>query len=296
MKNQCDNEIHAKSSSVPSLIKWTGSKRSQANHIADLIPKFERYIEPFLGGGSMLYKAAKPGSIASDIYAPLINLWKIVQKSPNDLINNYKEQWEAVNEELNSYDVANLPKNEKIPKYFYSVRDRFNENKDPMDLNFIMRTCVNGIVRFNDKGEFNNSFHLSRRGMEPARFEKVVNLWHPRINGISFFCEDFETTLSMAKKGDFVYLDPPYAGNMQRYIGDIDLERLFSALDSLNIKGVKWALSFDGHRGEKNLVHAVPDSLYKQHVFIFSGQSAVKRVLGGQQEDVRESLYLNYYK
>jgi hypothetical protein len=54
--------------SVPSLLKWTGSKRSQASSIADLIPPYRRYFEPFLGGGAVLFLAAYPDSVAGDAY------------------------------------------------------------------------------------------------------------------------------------------------------------------------------------------------------------------------------------
>ena len=280
--------------SVPSLIKWTGSKRAQVAAITKLMPSYNRYIEPFVGSGALLYAAAVPGSIASDIYCPLIELWELIQQSPARVIENYREQWLAVKDELDGLDMKNIPPNVTLPTYFYQVRHRFNREKNPLDLNFIMRTCVNGIVRFNDKGEFNNSFHLSRRGMIPARFEKVVRDWHQVIQGVEFICQDYEETLERASKGDFVYLDPPYAGNKQRYVSDLDLDRFFSNLDKLNRRGVKWALSFDGLRGEKNLIHDVPKDLYSHHTLLSNGASAVNKVLNGPIEAVEESLYLNY--
>jgi DNA adenine methylase len=280
--------------SIPSLIKWTGSKRSQAPAILRLLPPYRRYFEPFVGGGAMLFAAAVPGSVAGDIYRPLIELWRLIQSEPGRVVSNYREQWLAVNAELDALDMDNLPPNETLPAYFYKVRERFNRTQDPLDLNFIMRTCVNGIVRFNDKGAFNNSFHLSRRGMEPARFEKVVLTWQSAIKGVDFVCQDYEMTLEQSAKGDFVYLDPPYAGNKQRYAEDLNLERFFTALEGLNRKGVSWALSFDGRRGERNLIHDVPKEIYKRHALLSSGLSAVNKVLNGPVEAVEESLYLNY--
>lgn len=280
--------------SIQSLIKWTGSKRSLAPHISRLMPPYRRYFEPFVGGGALLYVAAVPGSVASDIYRPLIELWRLIQRSPGQVVENYRAQSRALNAELDGLDLNNLPPNERLPAYFYEVRDRFNRTNDPLDLNFIMRTCVNGIVRFNGKGEFNNSFHLSRRGMEPARFERVVSSWQRAIEGVDFVCQDYALTLDRAEKGDFVYLDPPYAGNKQRYIGNLDLARFFAALDTLNTKGVKWAVSFDGRRGDRSLVHDIPKSLYKKHMLLSSGNSAVNKVLNGPVEAVEESLYLNY--
>jgi site-specific DNA-methyltransferase (adenine-specific) len=280
---------------IPSLIKWTGSKRSQASVISSLMPCYRRYFEPFLGGGALLYLAAVPGSMAGDLYKPLIQLWQLIQVEPEKVIEDYECKWTALKNELDSLDFSKKKiEGDRIPKYYYEVRNQFNKKKDPLELNFLMRTCVNGIVRFNDKGEFNNSFHLSRRGMEPRRFANVVKSWHSVIQGVHFVCQDYMSTLGMTEKDDFVYLDPPYAGNRQRYIRDLDLERFFASLEELNTRCVKWALSFDGQRGSKDLSHSVPSSLFKRHFLLPSGNSAINKVLNGPVEQVQESLYLNY--
>jgi site-specific DNA-methyltransferase (adenine-specific) len=265
---------------IPSLVKWTGSKRSQAFGIAKLMPAYRRYFEPFLGGGALLYLAARAGSVAGDIYRPLIDLWQLVQRDPEAVVDDYAKQWRLLQKDL--------------PDYYYRVRNRFNETPTPLDLGFLMRTCVNGIVRFNEQGGFNNSFHLSRKGMEPARFKAIVRAWHEAIQEVRFVCQDYAETVQEAAKGDFVYFDPPYAGNKQRYTADLELDRFFGVLADLNRRQVSWALSFDGKRGEKDLTHKVPENLYQRQLLITSGNSAVGKVLNGPIEEVQESLYLNY--
>lgn len=203
---------------IPSLIKWTGSKRSQANAIAAEIGSYRRYFEPFVGGGGVLFLAAQPHSVAGDLYKPLIDLWKLVQDNPDAVIRNYEKQWQKLYHELESIADSEREKGNGFPQYYYKVRDRFNATNDPLDLSVLMRTCVNGIVRFNEKGEFNNSFHLSRKGMEPPRFAEAVCKWNDVIRGVRFVCQDYEATVSEADQDDFVYFDPPYAGNCQRYI------------------------------------------------------------------------------
>lgn len=271
---------HSSKGDVPSLLKWTGSKRSQAVRIASYAPPYTRYFEPFLGGGALLYLLGRPGSVGADLYGPLTAFWTLVRDEPERLIADYERQWFALQQDL--------------PGYFYVVRERFNQSQQPEDLNFLMRTCVNGIVRFSRKGEFNNSFHLSRKGMLPNGFAKIVRLWAPRLQGISFRNGDFEETLADARQGDFVYMDPPYAGNKQRYIGDLDIERFGTILESLNSRGVKWALSFDGARGGRAYDFAIPSETYRQKIMLDSGYSAVAKVLNGPVEMVTESLYLNY--
>ena len=265
---------------IPSLIKWTGSKRSQARTIAEHIPEHQRYFEPFVGAGALLYLCGRPGSVAGDIYEPLIKLWKAIQTNPRSVVDDYEEQWNSLQKDL--------------PNYYYTVRDRFNQNPNPFDLNFLVRTCVNGIIRFNDKGEFNNSFHLSRKGMHPGRFAKIVQKWHGVIQGITFVCQDYEETLAEATEGDFIYFDPPYAGNNMRYANDLDLRRFFHHLEALNRRNIKWCLSFDGQRGNADFSHPVPEGLYKHKLLISSGNSAVGKVLNGPIEQVYESLYLSY--
>jgi DNA adenine methylase len=273
-------ESHTSHGDIPSLLKWTGSKRSQAARIAALVPAHNRYFEPFLGGGALLYMLGRPGAVGADVYSPLIAFWKMVRDNPEGLIVDYTAQWTALQDDL--------------PAYFYAVRDRFNAEHRPEDLNFLMRTCVNGIVRFSKGGQFNNSFHLSRKGMAPQRFAKIVREWSAHVQGIEFRTGDFEKTVADASAGDFVYLDPPYAGNKQRYIGDLDIDRFYRFLEGLNSRSVKWALSFDGARGLTTYDHSLPVEIYKRKEVLSSGYSAVGKVLNGPVEVVTESLYLNY--
>ena len=189
-------------------------------------------------------------------------------------------QWQALQDDL--------------PAYYYVVRDRFNEQKRPEDLNFLMRTCVNGIVRFRRTGDFNNSFHLSRKGMAPARFTQIVRKWTAHLKGVEFRTGDFEDSTADAAAGDFVYLDPPYAGNKQRYIENLDVTRLCGVLEDFNRRGIKWALSFDGVRGQTAYDYTIPPDIYKRKTALNSGYSAVSKVLNGPVEVVTESLYLSY--
>ncbi len=281
---------------IPSLIKWTGSKRKQAPLIAKEAPSFQRYFEPFLGGGALLYCCASENSVASDLYKPLIDLWILIQKKPEKVISDYTEKWILLDAEYKELQANNVKNKNGLPKFFYDCRDNFNKTQNPLDLNFIMRTCVNGIVRFNDKGEFNNSFHLSRQGMKPEQFKKNVLLWSERIQRVTFKAQDYTETVKEAEAGDFVYFDPPYANSHNRYVKDLDLDLFISTLDNLNSRGVNWAVSFDGSRGNSDYKTELPKEIYKRKLLLSNGNSTLNSLLNSKKEEVFESLYLNFDK
>jgi len=268
-------------SMFPPLIKWPGSKRSQAKRIVELFPDdYQCYYEPFLGGGSILFQAGPSKAICGDICTPLIDLWKLIQKAPWDLLDKYRVLWYRLQTE--GYMV------------YYEVRERFNRTRDPSDLFFLSRTCVNGLIRFNQRGEFNNSLHHTRKGIDPDRLAEVLALWLPRIRNVEFIAGDYEYTVSTAASGDFVYLDPPYFHTKGRYHGRIDYERFFKFLEALTKRGVRFALSFDGSRGNTRYSAEIPGNLYKRQVEIESGYSSFRKVMGGSCEMVKETVYLNW--
>lgn len=263
------------------VIKWSGSKRSQASTIVSLAPdSYRTYFEPFIGGGSILYALNPPAAICGDICSPLIDLWKVIQSAPDSLIDQYRKDWLRLQEEGHPV--------------FYEIRGHFNKTQDPRSLFFLSRTCVNGLIRFNAKGEFNNSLHHSRPGINPDRLKPIVDSWSERIQGVEFLNADYRITIADASKGDFVYLDPPYLNTKGRYYGGIEFSEFLSCLEDLNMRGVKYALSFDGYRGDKDYSAPIPKELYKRKEMLASGNSAFKKVQDKISEQVYESLYLNY--
>lgn len=263
------------------VIKWSGSKRSQTEKIKLFIPEtFNTYYEPFIGGGSMLYAINPEKSVCGDICEPLIDLWKEIRDNPQGLSEEYRIRWTRLQEE--GYTA------------YYEIRDDFNRDKSPYDLMFLSRTCVNGLIRFNDKGEFNNSLHYSRKGINPDTLDKIIMDWSQHIQNVDFIADDYIVTTASAKAGDIVYLDPPYFHTKGRYFGTIDFDRFLQYLEDLNTRGIKWILSFDGKRGNEDYTVDIPKNLYKRHEFIPSGNSTFKKVIDKETEKVLESLYLNY--
>ena len=268
---------------IKPVIKWSGSKRSQATEIMKYIPEqYETYYEPFVGGGSILYALSPQKAVCGDICEPLIKLWNEIKNNPYQLADEYCVRWERL-------------QNEGADAY-YSIRDHFNDTNNPYDLMFLSRTCINGLIRFNRDGMFNSPFHHKRPGINPESLKKIILDWSEHIKHVSFNACDYKKTTSEAKEGDFVYLDPPYFHTSGMYYGlnTIDFEDFFRFLKYLNDKGVKYMLSFDGKRGEKDRTVEIPSELYERHFLIPSGNSSFERIVKGEKKFVYESIYMNY--
>jgi DNA adenine methylase len=114
------------------------------------------------------------------------------------------------------------------------------------------------------------------------------------LQGVKFRSGDYWDTTQDVNCGDFIYLDPPYFNTRGRYYGTIDYEKFLEYLEWLNQRGVKYALSFDGKRGDTDYSVEIPTELFKRHLMLLSGNSSFKKVMDKKSETVYESLYLNY--
>ncbi len=279
MKNKLSWVTSTTASNKP-VIKWSGSKRLQADKIVSYFPAFDVYYEPFLGGGSVLSEANPRKAICGDICEPLVEFWKLLQTDARSLIANYAENWYRLQKEGYTY--------------YYAVRERFNAKPNPNDLLFLSRTCVNGLIRFNKKGKFNNSLHHTRRGIHPARMTIIILDWAARVKDYEFVSGDYREISKTVSERDFVYLDPPYFNTKGRYYGRIDFKEFLEYLHLLNRRSIKYALSFDGTRGDWQYLADIPSELYKHHFLIDSGNSTFRKVIDRKVEGVKESLYINY--
>ena len=269
------------------VIKWSGSKRSQAEKILTFFPKeIDTYYEPFCGGASVLRRLLDSDItvnhyVCSDLNSGLIDLWNEVISNPLEVSSYYKKLWS----ELNVDDDKQRKKG-----YFAKVRERYNREHNPLDFMFIMRTTTNGMPRYNRDGEFNNSFHVTRNGIIPETFDKIIFEWSYLLkkNNVEFIScsyEDIKPT-----ENDFLYLDPPYANTKGMYYGTIDYDKFWNYLRNLHCK---YALSFDGKSGDIDNTWNVPEDVYTKHEYLLSGNSSFKRTIGKSNDSiVYESLYV----
>lgn len=277
------------------IIKWSGSKRSQCQDILSYFPDdIDTYYEPFCGGCSMLMGLIRSDKkvnryICSDINSDLINLWKNIKSNPDEVFSVYSQLWNELNKDDDK---------DRKRKFFEEQRDLYNKNHDPNVFFFIMRTTTNGMPRYNSKGEFNNSFHITRNGIEPDRLYPILTDWHNKLveKDVQFIADSYENVLINLNENDFIYMDPPYFNTKGMYMKNtINFKDFFKFIGNLSENNIKYALSFDGKSGKTDNTYDLPKECYKQHLFIKSGNSSFKRTIGKDKHAiVYESLYLNF--
>lgn len=269
------------------VIKWSGSKRSQAEQILKYFPReIDTYYEPFCGGASVLRRLLESDIrvkhyVCSDINKGLIDLWNEIINNPANVVSHYINLWA----ELNKDDDKNRKR-----AFFESIRSRYNQEHNPLDFMFIMRTTTNGMPRYNKNGDFNNSFHITRNGIIPATLEKIIFEWSKllKAHNVEFIHCSYQAITPT--KNDFVYLDPPYANTKGMYYGAINYEEMWSWLRNLSCK---YALSFDGISGKEDNTQEIPGDIYTRHEYLLSGNSSFKRTIGKSNDSiVYESLYV----
>src|SRR5262249_49388261 len=117
------------------LLKWIGSKQRFAHEIVSLFPRFRRYWEPFLGSGAVLGTLAPKQAVASDTFAPLMDIWQTLHAAPDLLKRWYAERWRTVTsgDRMAGYE---------------RIRAAYNAHPNGADLLFLCRACYGGVVRF----------------------------------------------------------------------------------------------------------------------------------------------------
>lgn len=265
----------------PPAIKWPGSKRSAAAALAGLLPPARRYFDPFVGSGALLPYLRAGQGVAGDLVPELIALWRAIQADPEAVADGYAARWERLQAE-------------GAPA-FYAVRERFNAARDPVDLLFLTRTCVNGLARFNAAGCFNNSLHHTRPGIAPDRLRPLLRCWSAAVREVDFRAADYRETLAVVRRGDSVFLDPPYAGTRGRYHPTaFDLPAFFAELERLTRLGARWLLTFDGRAGPREYPVGLPEALYTRRLPLPTGHSPFPRLMRRGVDVVVETVYANF--
>ncbi len=273
---------------IPHPIPYQGSKRALAAKICTLFPdRIETLYEPFAGSAAISIYAAHHNLakefVIADSLPELIGLWKEIIDNPTRTANRYEEIWSG--------------NQERSPTYFNEVRERFNSERDPVDLLYLIVRCVKNAVRFNRHGHFTQSSDKRRLGTNPKKMGASIHSVSDLLKGrTKLLCGDFIKTIKGAGSNDLVYMDPPYHGTTygrdKRYFAQLEREKLIEGLDDLNSRNIPFLLSYDGMTGETVYGDPLPDSLSMRRLLIEAGRSS-QATLNGKNSTTFESLYVS---
>jgi DNA adenine methylase len=272
---------------VTPFLKWVGGKRQLMLSIVEHLPeniKDYKYIEPFIGGGAVLFHLQPKNAIINDFNEELVNVYQVIKDNHEALLTDLKKH-----------------KNES--EYFYAIRglDRTGNFKKLTPVQrasriiFLNKTCFNGLYRVNNAGEFNSPF---------GRYKNPNIVNEPTIKAVSKFLNsnnivikngDYSAVLKQATKKCFVYLDPPYhplseSANFTGYVqggwNTDDQVNLKLACDELHKKGVKFLLSNSSAKFIKDLYKDYNIKIVKANRAINSN--------GSDRGEIDEVLIKNY--
>ena len=185
------------------FVKWAGGKRQLLSKIQERIPEnYNHYFEPFVGGGAVFFGTQPSKALINDINKALINTYQRICDSPKEFLS-----------EVNKIDSEMW---EDGKQYYYTIREHYNDKlmKSEYDVElaalfvFLNKHCFNGLYRVNGKGLFNVPYNNSRR--VSVNGDSIIEI-SKYLQGITIIDGDFEDACRDARKGDFVFLDSPYA-------------------------------------------------------------------------------------
>jgi len=183
------------------FVKWVGGKRQLLKQFKDLNlypphdfnPAKNTYFEPFVGGGAVFLDLLPRKAVLSDLNFELITTYKVVKNNVDKLIKLLKSY---------KYD----------KDFFLKIRSKQTKNLSDVQIAakfiYLNRTCFNGLYRVNSRGEFNVPFGSYKNPLicDENNLKKISKA----LKNVKIYNEDYKNVLKRAKRGDFIYFDPPY--------------------------------------------------------------------------------------
>lgn len=234
---------------INTFLKWAGGKRWFVKRENERFPnEYNRYVEPFLGGGAVFFYLEPVEAILGDINIELINTYIAVKEDIESVYHNLK-----IHERKHCKD------------YYYLIRDRNTRTLATAAARtiYLNKACFNGVYRVNKQGRFNVPY--GTREEISFDYDSLVKSSHILQNA-QILCQDFEKTINMAQERDFLFCDPPYAvvNEDSRFVGynaDVfswqDQIRLANALKRAKDRNVKILMTNVEHEKVKSLYENV---------------------------------------
>ena len=187
------------------FVKWAGGKRQIMPEIKKYVPEnYDTFYEPFVGGGAVFFELAPRKAVINDYNSELMNVFECIKDEDKfDKMCTELNHHEANHSEEYYYQVRNIDRD--VKKY-----NKLADYKKAARTIYLNKACFNGLYRVNSKNEFNVPFGKKEKvntyeGQNLGVVHCILN-----FNDIKLLSTDFEEAVKDAKKGDFVYLDPPY--------------------------------------------------------------------------------------
>ena len=272
---------------VTPFLKWVGGKRQLMPTIVTHLPKNINeltYVEPFIGGGAVLFHLQPKNAIINDFNEELINVYEVIKNNLDELIEDLKKH---KNEHDYFYEIRSLDRNDNFKNL--SKVERASR------VIYLNKTCYNGLYRVNNAGEFNSPF---------GRYKNPNIVNEPTLKAVSKYLNsnnimikngDYNDVLKTLDKNSFVYLDPPYhpiseSSNFTGYIQGgwdaFDQIRLREVCDELNAKGIKFLLS-------NSSAQLIKDQYTKYKIENFKANRTINSN-GANRGEIDEILIKNY--
>lgn len=199
------------------MLKYRGGKSKEIKHFVQNMPQtYNRYIEPFFGGGALFFYLQSDKAIINDVNTKLYSFYQEMKEDYpkariqlEELQAIYEEnqrEYEALKQVCPNKRIEN--KNEAL---YYKIREAFNHKSDVEYMDsviylFINKTAYSGMIRYNAKGEYNVPF-----GRYKNFNTRLITEEHNRLlQRTEIYNRDYSSIFEMAETGDFIFLDPPY--------------------------------------------------------------------------------------
>lgn len=221
------------------FLKWAGGKSKLLPQLVELRPQtYNTYFEPFLGSGALFFRLKPTIAVLSDVNSELINLYLVVKENVSGLIaelgsyKNSEEIYYLVRHKDRDPDYSSWTSIQKAARFLY-----------------LNKTCWNGLYRVNSEGYFNVPYG-NRKNVNIID-KKTLLACSALLQTVNILNNDFEYVLSIAKKDDFLFIDPPYIPitdtSFTSYtVNGFSIDdhiRLRNMCDVLHDRGVKFMIS-----------------------------------------------------
>ena len=272
------------------FVKWAGGKRQIIDKLKFFVPdEFDTYYEPFLGGGALLFELSPKKAVINDSNDELINTFLCIKD---------EEKFSKLCKELNHHEANHSE------EYYYEIRNldrdkgkfrKMADYKRAARTIYLNKACFNGLYRVNSKNEFNVPFGKKNKVNTYEGQNLGVISGYLNYNDIKILSIDFEEAVKEAKRGDFIYFDPPYDSDTSTFnnytengFGKEEQKRLAKVFKELDKKGCYVMLS--------NHNTILVNELYKDYfIHVISAKRNINSN-GKKRGKVEEVIITNYKK